>query len=122
MRFVAEGACHAPADRVNMPSIYLHSRRSDFAPTERMTEAAYLGRSARSPLAWIGCGCGRARLLRIPRSPWMRLLPLFRLYQCLACGVRVLRPRTRQRGVYSAVYLAPSTHRRPHAAHRSLVR
>lgn len=105
-----------------MPTIYLHSRRSDFAPTERLSQAAYLGHCMRPAIAWFGCGCRQPKLLRIPRSPWMRLLPLFRLYQCLACASCVLRPRTRQRGIYSAVYLPPSPPRRPHAAHRSTFR
>lgn len=102
---------------------YLHSRRSDFADTQRLPEAAYLGRLLRpAALAWLGCGCAQPRLLRIPRAAWMRLLPCFRLYQCLACGLRVLRTRTRQRGVYSAVYLPASTRRRPHGADAPILR
>ena len=98
---------------MSKPAIYLHSTRADFADTKRLPEAAYLGRCLRpGPLKAFGCGCGSdgAKLVRIGRSPWMRLLPLFRLYQCLACGRRVLRTRMRQRVAYGigVVYMPPA--------------
>jgi hypothetical protein len=90
-------------------SIYLHSSRSDFAETQRMPEAAYLGRLLDlGQLKVLGCGCGAAKLVRIGRSPWMRLLPYFRLYRCFSCGCRVLRARTRQRIFYGAARMLPA--------------
>lgn len=97
---------HAKADRKEAPVISLDSFHSGFAETRRMPEALYLGRSFRElPLKWLGCGCRKTHLVRIPRAPWMRLLPRFRQYCCLACGASVLRPRMRQRHPYGAVYL-----------------
>jgi hypothetical protein len=88
--------------------VYVHSAARDFAETQRMPEAAYLGRLPDgAKLALFGCGCGKARLTRISRTPWMRVLPLFRLYRCLDCGAKVFRVRVRQRIVYGAVYLPP---------------
>lgn len=92
-------------------AVYLHSTRADFADTRRLPEADYLGRCLRpGPLKLFGCGCGSgsAKLVRIGRSAWMRLLPFFRLYRCLACGHRVLRTRTRQRVAYGSVYMPPA--------------
>lgn len=95
---------------MRLSTIYLHSPSSDFAETQRLSEWAYLGRHLRAeqPLRLVGCGCADARLVRIGRSRWMRLVPTFRLYRCLACGAKVLRTRFRQRGVYGAVYLPPA--------------
>jgi hypothetical protein len=92
---------------MGLPAIYLHSRHADFADTQRLTQNAYLGRPLNPAHLELcvfscGCGCGKDHLLRIPRSFWMRLLPLFRLYRCGRCFQRVLRTRIRQRHVYSA--------------------
>lgn len=92
-----------------MRAVYLHSPRSDFAETQRMPVSSYLGRKLQPGnlrLFSCGSGCGKLELTRITRRPWMRLLPYFRLYVCLACGMRVLRTRIRQRPVYTGpVYL-----------------
>lgn len=92
-----------------MPAVYLHSTRADFAETQRLPVSSYLGSTLRSGdlrLFSCGSGCGKAELTRITRRPWMRLLPYFRLYVCLGCGLRVLRTRMRQRPVYTGpVYL-----------------
>ena len=95
---------------MRLPTVYLHSPASDFAETQRLSEWAYLGRHLRAeqPLRLFGCACADAKLVRIGRSRWMRLVAAFRLYRCLACGARVFRSRFRQRGVYGAVYLRPS--------------
>jgi hypothetical protein len=87
--------------------IHLHSLHSDFADTERLPASRYLGRrlDGAAPLAVFGCGCGRRPLVRMPRARWMRLLPLLRLYLCLSCGARVLRPRLRQRVPYGAMFV-----------------
>jgi hypothetical protein len=95
-----------------MAVIYLHSPYSDFADTQRLAEVAYLGRQPgpRPPgLCIFTCGCPKDGLVRMARDPWMRLLPFCRLYRCKQCLRRVLRVRTKQRGVYSAVYLPSST-------------
>lgn len=89
-----------------MPAIYLHSVRRDFADTQRVPEAAYLGRRLRrSSLKLLVCGCAQPRLVRICRSAWMRPIVFLRHYLCRGCGDRVLRPKIRERAVYSAVYL-----------------
>ena len=89
-------------------TVYVHSTRSDFAETQILSEAAYLGHKVcPATLKFLSCGCGAPRLMRIARSSWMRFLPGFRHYRCLACGKRVFRARTRQRGLYGAVYLEP---------------
>lgn len=36
------------------------------------------------------CACAPQRLERVKRSPWMRLLPGVRAYQCQVCGARFL--------------------------------
>jgi len=80
----------------------------EFAETAPLNEAVYLDRpDAYAPprLRLLGCGCGKGWLQRISRSWWMRLLPGFRLYLCVRCLQLVLRPRMRQRHVYSAPYL-----------------
>jgi len=60
-----------------------------FAETCRLTEAAYLGRPHRSTKLFR-CGCSGCRLWRKRRKPWMRLLPLLKLYECEKCGTRIL--------------------------------
>lgn len=87
--------------------VYLHSAQSEFAPTQSLPEAAYLGRvvGGPSPLRFARCGCTKSGLARIARAPWMRLVPLLRHYVCVACGARVLRLRVRQRYPYGSVYL-----------------
>jgi hypothetical protein len=94
----------------SIDKVYLHSVRCEFAPTESMPEAAYLGRMVgkHAPLGFVRCGCTKSALLRVSRSPWMRLLPFLRQYLCTECGARVLRLRTRQRYPYGSVYL-PAT-------------
>jgi hypothetical protein len=94
----------------SLDKVYLHSVGSEFAPTESLAEAAYLGRTAgeHTPLRFMQCGCSKRALLRVSRSPWMRLLPYLRQYVCMECGARVLRLRTRQRYPYGAVYLPAS--------------
>ena len=82
----------------------------EFAETAPLNEAVYLDRPdafvpPEPPLRLFGCGCGKAHLQRMARSWWMRLLPGFRLYLCVRCLQLVLRPRMRQRHVYSAPYL-----------------
>ncbi|MES2531912.1 MAG: hypothetical protein V4636_12810 [Pseudomonadota bacterium] len=32
------------------------------------------------------CGCGLEHLVRIPRRPWMRVLPRLAFYRCSICG------------------------------------
>lgn len=92
-----------------MRPIYVHSPHRDFAETERVPEAAYLGRRVRrSELKLLACPCEQPVLMRIRRSLWMRFAPFFRHYLCRACGDRVLRTRVRQRWPYCAVYLPPS--------------
>jgi hypothetical protein len=59
----------------------------------------------------FACGCESSRLARIPRKPWMRLLPYLRLYKCRDCGVRVLRPRLKQDSYLVHGYL-PAFYRR----------
>ena len=77
-----------------------------FAPTQVLPGAAAERRlAAAAPLSLFDCGCGKVHLLRICRHGWMRVLPVFRLYSCRACGRRVLRPRMRARAVYGGVYL-----------------
>jgi hypothetical protein len=99
-----------------MPAIYLHSPGREFAETQRMPEAAYLGRRVRrSSLKLFVCGCESPVLARITRSFWMRFAFLFRHYLCRACGNRVFRLKAKQRLVYSAVYL-PAQPRNPDVA------
>jgi hypothetical protein len=91
--------------------IFLHSPRRDFAETQWMSEADYLGRSLRSrsrPLTFFGCGCGTKYLVRIRRAHWMRLLPLMRHYKCLRCESRILRRGLPYRTPYGAAYLSPA--------------
>jgi len=91
--------------------LFLHSPRSDFAETQWLSEANYLGRSLRSSprrLRLLGCGCGTKYLVRAKRAGWMRLLPLTRLYKCLQCGSRVLRRTLPFRHRYGAAYLSPA--------------
>jgi hypothetical protein len=97
-----------------MPSqVFLHSARSDFADTEVLP--ARKGPGASQGPCWFGCGCGAERLVRVPRAGWMRVLPLMRLYVCLECRRRVLRPRMRARSGYGSVYLpARPLHARNH--------
>jgi hypothetical protein len=91
-----------------MPRIYLHSIQRDFAPTEVLPEPAYLGRhGGKGRLTYFDCGCNGRKWMRISRLSWMRVVPFFRLYRCLHCGLRVFRPRVQQRGLYSAVYMPP---------------
>lgn len=88
--------------------VFLHAQGSDFAETEILCESAYLERCVQpDKLSLLDCGCDKARLVRIQRSVWMRLLPMLRLYRCQCCGVRVLRPRVskEQAAGYGAVYL-----------------
>lgn len=44
-------------------------------------------------LCWFGCGCGAGSLVRVMRSRWMRMVPLFALYECVRCGAKVFRTR-----------------------------
>lgn len=89
--------------------IYLHSTTREFADTQRLSEAAFLGRPLRQdgPLSVLRCGCGTRGLVRIRRTRWMRLFPAMRHYLCRLCGARVLRLRLRERVGYGAVYIAP---------------
>lgn len=104
---------------MNTPAVYLHSAQADFAETQQLPADVYLGRRiTRSRLSFVLCGCRDAGLTRIPRSPWMRILIRFHLYQCQQCGTRILRPRMKKRAAYGAVYLAPPPHRFPDAVHR----
>jgi hypothetical protein len=90
--------------------IYLHSSTRDFAATQPLDEAAYLGRSLKrgARLSLMGCGCSSRWLVRIRRAAWMRLVPGFRYYSCLCCGAMIFRPRLRNRLGYGAVYIRPS--------------
>lgn len=104
---------------MKMGRIYLHSAGSDFANTQRLPPAEFLGRPIEQQtgaLTLFTCGCGKHGLVRIPRASWMRSIPFLRLYQCSLCGTRVLRPRIRQRHAYGAVYLPPAVRNRRVAA------
>lgn len=91
-----------------MSRIYIHSNHRDFAPTQFQPEPAYLGRCLKpGRLTYLDCGCNSKKWMRISRLFWMRLVPFFRHYKCLNCGLRVFRPRIQQRGLYSAVYMNP---------------
>lgn len=73
------------------------SAEQGFAPTRMVDEAVYLGH-ADPAMAFLQCGCPRAKLWRKKRKLWMRLLPFLKLYECEKCGLRVLRrplPRPR---------------------------
>lgn len=109
MYYVAPGA---PKNENH--TVYMHSASRDFSETQRLPEALYLGRfPERTSLVFFHCACENPNLTRIGRAPWMRVLPFFRLYRCLACGSKVYRIRARQRTAYGAVYPsappAPST-------------
>ncbi len=39
------------------------------------------------------CTCSQARLQRVPRRFWMRLIPFVRLYECADCGKQTLMPK-----------------------------
>lgn len=52
------------------------------------------------PLSFFRCECAKPSFKRVRRAGWMRLLPLLRLYRCLACGRDVLRTRVGLRDVY----------------------
>ena len=43
----------------------------------------------------LGCSCHAQYLERIPRSFWMRFIPLIRLYYCANCNSRVLASKRR---------------------------
>jgi hypothetical protein len=89
-----------------MAQIYLHSVQCDFAPTQVLPEPTYLGRRLQQgSLTCLDCGCGCRKWIRVPRLFWMRVVPFFRLYRCLHCGLRVFRPRVQQRGLYATVYM-----------------
>ena len=50
-------------------------------------------------LTWP-CNCTKGKLERVERALWMRALPLLRLYQCSACGRKMLlRERTAARAM-----------------------
>lgn len=88
--------------------ICLHSTQADFAPTQHMAAAAYLGRPRpwhAAPLRLWDCGCGTTHLVRISRAMWMRLVPCSRHYYCRRCGSRVVRLRLRHGTPYGSVYL-----------------
>ena len=104
---------------MNTTAVYLHSAHADFAETQQLAADVYLGRCVpRAKLTFFGCECRNARLTRIARSAWMRVLVRFHLYQCAQCGTRILRPRLKKRSTYGAVYLAPAPKRVPDAVHR----
>lgn len=52
------------------------------------------------PLSFFRCECSKPSFKRVRRPAWMRVLPLLRLYRCLACGRNVLRTRVGLRDVY----------------------
>lgn len=89
-----------------MEKIYLHSRTNDFAPTQHLCETRYLGRKQGSAgkMRLASCDCDAPRLERINRRWWMRILPLFRLYECQSCGAHVYRVRRRSSSVYVRMY------------------
>jgi hypothetical protein len=92
-----------------MSTIYIHSTGRDFAPTQYLPEPAYLGRCLKpGKLTYFDCGCNGKKWMRVSRLFWMRVVPFFRHYKCLHCGLRVFRPRVQQRGIYSAVYIEPT--------------
>lgn len=84
--------------RQTLRGLRLLRAHPDFAPTQVLPGAA-------APLSLFSCACGKDHLSRIGRDWWMRVLPVFRLYSCRACGRRVLRPRMRARPGYGGVYL-----------------
>jgi hypothetical protein len=91
-----------------MSKVYVHSVHRDFQQTQVLPEPAYLGRCVRpGKMMFLDCGCDHQKWLRVRRLLWMRLVPSFRFYHCLHCGARVFRPRIRQRGLYSTVYMPP---------------
>lgn len=78
-----------------------------FAPT-KMLDTDYPGRK-NAGLRLFRCSCAADRFTRRRRSLWMRFLPLLRLYQCVRCGAKVLRPRLHTRSAYPASvhYMSP---------------
>ena len=77
-----------------MTRTFVHSWHADFAPTQLLPESTYLGRAIyrrASPLRLLSCRCEYPGFARLRRAPWMRLMPLLRLYYCRKCHARVLR-------------------------------
>lgn len=95
---------------MNARAFHLPPPDSDFAETQPLGAA---GPGRRDALKVLRCGCSAPPLVRISRSPWMRLLVLSRLYRCVECGARVLRLGTQQLDAYGARYLPPRPLRVP---------
>lgn len=84
------------------------SRRNVVAAHTAFAETEPLllrGPRAHQRLGWMRCGCTDSQLVRIPRSSWMRVLPMLRLYTCISCGRRVMLARSEPSVGYGAVYL-----------------
>ena len=59
------------------------------------------------------CSCAKCDMERIPRTGWVRLLPLMGLYECGECGIRELALRAKVKRDRRHVMGAPFM---PHSA------
>lgn len=83
-----------------MTRVFIHSWHGDFARTQIAADSDDRRRRDGEPPACFRlftCGCGTARLERIRRPFWMRVVRSFRLYRCGRCAAVVFRRRLGRR-------------------------